>query len=76
MPATVCIRRYQLIDIGSAGYLVSKDNEVLSVQPDGSIQTRPQGSAGPWEVCRISSDKLVFEDSAYPTGAYALLLVD
>ena len=78
MRATCCVRRADLIPVANGRFAVRAPNgsEVLSIQPDGSIGKRAMGTAGPWEVCRISDDTLVFEDTAYPTGAYALLLVD
>ena len=35
-------------------------NTVLSVQPDGSVQTRPKGTAGPYEIFRKTDKGLVF----------------
>lgn len=49
-------------------YPVGADT-VLSVQPDGSIQTRPHGTAGPWERALLKGDRLVYEAG----GAYYLL---
>lgn len=34
---------------------------VASVQPDGSVQTRPHGTAGPWERALLKSDRLTYE---------------
>lgn len=36
------------------------DNRVLSVQPDGSIQYRPEGTAGPFELAVLIGDKLIY----------------
>lgn len=52
-----------LIPQGGTRYTVNWPHgatTVLSVQPDGSYQTRPQGTAGAYEVCQKSGDKLVF----------------
>ena len=40
---------------------------VLSVQPDGSFQTRPDTAIGPWESAKKIGDKLVFriEDKVF-----------
>jgi hypothetical protein len=61
------------------GYVVTlPDGTVLSVQPDGSYQTRPAGTAGPWEVCQVdqSTNVLRFHSGAsdvLPAGiAYAV----
>lgn len=47
---------------------------VLSVQPDGRIETRPINAIGPWETCRIEGNRLVFPD--VDGKRFALLLVD
>lgn len=36
------------------------DGAVLSVQPDGSWQTRPAGTAGPYELCGLNGNTLVY----------------
>jgi hypothetical protein len=33
---------------------------VLSVQPDGTLETRPAGSAGPYETALLKVDRLVY----------------
>jgi hypothetical protein len=77
MPATICIRASDLIPQPDGRFTVRLPNDsVLSVQKDGSIGTRPTGTATQWELCRKVGNKLIFEDSGYPTGAYALLLVE
>lgn len=45
---------------------------VLSVQPDGTIQTRPQGTAGPYEVCSSDGSKLTYAPLA-PKGPVFIL---
>lgn len=47
---------------------------ILSIQPDGSAETRPIDAIGPWETCRIEGNRLVFPDVA--GKKYALPLVD
>jgi hypothetical protein len=34
--------------------------DVLSVQPDGSYQTRPLGAAGPFERCKVQGSGVIF----------------
>lgn len=34
---------------------------VLSVQPDGKIETRPHGTAGPYERAVLKNDRLAYE---------------
>lgn len=40
--------------------IINLDGTVLSVQPDGSYQSRPSGTAGPYEIGRVEGDKLVY----------------
>ena len=49
--------------------LSNPDGTVISVQPDGSIQTRPAGTNGPFEQCTIS-DKGYLYGSSNPAIAY------
>lgn len=46
--------------------------EVLSVQPDGSYQARPPGTAGPWETAQRAGDKLVYTSGG---GIFVLAMV-
>jgi hypothetical protein len=47
------------------------DGEVLSCQPDGTFQTRPSGTNGPWELCTLSGNYLTFNPAGVPfTFAY------
>ena len=40
--------------------LVNGDGSIVSVQPDGSIQSRPPGTDGAWEQCVISGGIALF----------------
>lgn len=54
-------------------YTLVVDNStgaVLSVQPDGSWQERPAGTAGPFELCALNGNALVFNPNKQPF-AYA-----
>ena len=44
--------------------------EVLSVQPDGTWQTRPKGTAGPFELAAVNGNALVYNPNGQPL-AYA-----
>ena len=45
----------QLVAV-TGGYVVQQpDQRVVSVQPDGSLDTRAPGTEGLWEVCQIDS---------------------
>jgi hypothetical protein len=80
MTAEPCIRTSDLLpqDDGTVAVLWpsgrAAHDTVLSIQPDGSWQTRPITAIGPWEKARAIGNKLVFWDIAYPQ-AYAILLV-
>ena len=59
-------RRYCLPHPSKPGYFTARHptnaNTVLSVQPDGTIQTRPAGTAGGYEEFRIEGNRAVFPD--------------
>lgn len=80
MVAETIITRDRLIPQADGSYTVrytqNVDEGVLSIQRDGSFGWRTPGTNGPWESGRIQGNKLVFTDSAYPFGGYALLLAD
>jgi len=81
MTATTCVKADRLIAQPDGSFTVRKHDAikgdgVLSVQPDGTLDWRPAGTKGPWETCRRVGNKLVFTDSAYPLGGYALLVSD
>ncbi len=42
------------------------DGTVLSCQPDGSFQTRPAGTAGPYELCTVNGGYLTFNPNGVP----------
>lgn len=42
-----------LVAAGNQFVVTNLDGTVLSIQPDGSQQTRVAGTAGPWEVCTV-----------------------
>ena len=59
-------RRYCLPHPSKPGYFTARHptnaSTVLSVQPDGTIQTRPAGTAGGYEEFRIEGNRAVFPD--------------
>lgn len=57
----------QLNDLGNGEYTVTvgPNGAVLSVNTSGGLETRPAGTAGPWERCKIQGNVLVFR----PVGA-------
>ena len=78
--ASLYITKDRLIPIAGGAFAVrygpADSQLVLSVQADGSVQSRVQSAIGPWETFRLSGNKAIVSDSGYPTGSYALLLED
>jgi hypothetical protein len=76
--ATQAVKRSQFVPGNQPGTVAVKvgADTVLSIQPDGSIQTRPVNKIGPWESGSDQQGKWVVSDGAYPTGSYALLIVE
>jgi hypothetical protein len=55
--------------------LQQEDGSILSVQPDGRIETRPSGTDGPYEWCLVTGSAVVYApDTAhsYPFGLLPL----
>lgn len=48
--------RDQLNDVGGGDYTVTvgPNGDVFSVNTEGGFETRPKGSAGSWERCRVT----------------------
>jgi hypothetical protein len=77
--ATLCLRRSErTAHPAMPGYYTSpypgQAPKVLSVQEDGSLQTRPAGTVGPFESWREEGNRAVFDQVFGFT--YALPLVD
>lgn len=69
LTVVVCLRTSDLSRHGDGTCHVvwpRGSDTVLSMQPDGTLQTRPSDAVGAWETARIVSDGLVFDDAAYP----------
>ena len=76
--ATPGIRKRHLIKLANGKYATkyphdSNPGTVLSVQPNGSIETRPDTAIGPWEEAELSTDG---RELAYtPEGFLYLMIV-
>lgn len=78
--ATPAIGPHQLNTIGPSPdgdmyYTVTYppgETTVLSVQPDGTIETRPAGTCGPFELTLQKFDRLIYAPKG-PAGAVFLL---
>jgi len=61
--ATKGIGKEDLISVGENKYVAHypyNEDTVLSIQPDGSWQTRPAGTAGSWEIAELKGDALKY----------------
>lgn len=82
LQATFCVTSDRLIpQPGGKTFTVryhddKRGDGVMSVQPDGSIQWRAVGTAGPWETCRRVDNRLLFTDSGYPVGGFIVAVSD
>lgn len=48
------------------------DTTVISMQPDGRFELRPAGTAGPYELARLESDRLVYAPLGSGGGVWLL----
>ena len=60
------INRLDGADVVTVTYPVGTTT-VLSIQPDGTVETRPAGSQGPYECALLKPDRLIFAPLG-PTG--------
>lgn len=82
MNATPAIDEDRLIPLPDGRFQVrftdpstqKRGDGVMSIQKDGSIEWRPNGTNGQWEIAERAGKLLVWTDSAYPTGHYVALL--
>ena len=51
---------------------VFADGSVLSVQPDGTQQKRPAGTAGPYELAKVSGTVIVYRPIPGKVFVFAL----
>lgn len=54
----------------------NEEGTVMSIQPDGSIETRPRGTAGPYECGLLLSDRVVFSPNGSNGPVFLLPYVD
>lgn len=48
------------------------ETTVISVQPDGRIELRPEHTAGPYETCLVSGDRLIYAPQGVGAATYLL----
>jgi hypothetical protein len=46
--------------------VINADGSVMSVQPDGSVETRPSGTDGAWEQACVNGSWIVFAPNGVP----------
>jgi len=76
--ATFVLHRRDLIPHPSrAGYFTCRypkgADTVMSVQPSGTVETRPAGTAGAWETLKDDGTRAVFEEVDDATYAFPLV---
>jgi hypothetical protein len=75
--AAPCVKRSQFRPQPSGLIAVEvSPGAVLSIQKDGTLETRPSDKVGPWESGSDQQTKWVVSDPSYPTGSYAILIAD
>jgi hypothetical protein len=75
--AAPCVKRSQFRPQPSGLIAVEvSPGVVLSIQKDGTLETRPITQVGAWESGSDQQNKWVVSDPSYPTGSYALLIVE
>lgn len=77
--ATPMLSRSQFLEVpGRTGFYTCRyprgADTVLSIQPGGEWDTRPAGTAGPWEVFRIEGNRAVFPETE--TAHYGIPICD
>lgn len=55
----VKIKKLYLLENGRVTVILPND-EVMSVQPEGQVETRPAGTQGAWEQAELCGDLLIF----------------
>lgn len=59
-------------DVGNGEVVVvKKDGTVLSIQPDGSQESRPAGTSGPYERAKVNGNLIVYQPIPGKVWAYA-----
>ena len=60
-PLTDWVVARRVVDVGGGKVVVENlDGTVMSVQPDGRVESRPAGSAGAYEQATIVGNNLAF----------------
>lgn len=76
MQPTEVLHRRNMIPLGNGKYKYRFPNgsdTILSVQPDGRIETRPFDAVGPWETVTDDGTRAVFEDVDGKAFAFPLV---
>lgn len=60
MNAEKVLSRSKFIDVGNGEFTYPFQDGVMSVQPDGRIETRPAGTAGAWEKFKLEDNLAVY----------------
>ncbi len=60
---------------GTGTVLANPDGTIVSIQPDGSVQSRPPGADGGYERCTVSGNLATWQPVTGVFYTYAYVLV-
>jgi hypothetical protein len=74
-PIVLAVGPHQIIRISDTLVTVRYPPDattVLSMQPDGRVETRPEGACGPYELALLGADRLVYAPKGAAGAVYLI----